>query len=139
MKRILAIALLALVFGMGAAHAQRTPVPIINHENVAIVTSGSAKPTADAVKKAIMTAATEKNWTVSHVAGRNALQAQLNVRGKHTVVVEIELSDTTYSIRYVNSINMKYKVEDGVPVIHPFYNRWVSQLMDTIRAELLKI
>jgi hypothetical protein len=33
---------------------------------------------------------------------------------------------------------MKYGVQDGVPVIHPFYNSWVTELMESIRVTLLR-
>ena len=133
------VLLLAAVFLAGVAHAQRQPVPIVNHENVAITTSSATTPAPDAITKAIINAAQARKWTVMHVAGSPKLQAKLFVRNKHTVVVEIENTATTYSIRYVSSIDMKYGVEDGVPVIHPFYNRWVSDLMEGIRSELIKL
>jgi hypothetical protein len=123
----------------GQALAQRQPVPIVNHENVAITTQ-SAKPlTLEEVGKAIVTGARNHKWTVSPVAGQPKLQAKLDVRDKHTVVVEIDYSETAYSIRYLSSINMKYRVQDDVPVIHPFYNRWVSDLMKGIDSELAKL
>jgi len=130
---------LATILLAGAVHGQRQPVPIINHDNVVVTTSSAKTPTIEAVTKAIIEGAHARKWTVSHVAGTPKLQAKLFVRNKHTVVVEIENTATAYSVRYVSSIDMKYGVENGVPVIHPFYNRWVSELMDGIRTELQKI
>jgi hypothetical protein len=31
---------------------------------------------------------------------------------------------------------MSYRIEDGTPLIHPNYNRWVDELIDSIRTEL---
>ena len=139
MNFIRVLALLGAVLLAANAHAQRQPVPIVNHENVAVTTSSATAPTPEAVTKAIISAAQAKKWTITHVAGSPKIQAKLFVRNKHTVVVEIESSANAYSLRYVSSIDMKYGIQDGVPVIHPFYNRWVSELMDGIRSELTKL
>jgi hypothetical protein len=56
----------------------------------------------------------------------------------HTVIVDIVPGPDSYSVRYADSINMKYGVENGSPVIHPFYNKWVDELIDSIRVELKK-
>lgn len=139
MNLIRIIVAAATILLAGHAHAQRQPVPIVNYENVAITTQSAKTPAAEEVGKAIITGAQNRKWTVSHVAGQPKLQAKLLVRNKHTVVVEIEFSETAYSIRYVSSIDMKYGVKDGVPVIHPFYNRWVTDLMDGIKTELTRL
>jgi hypothetical protein len=34
---------------------------------------------------------------------------------------------------------MKYGIENGKPVIHPFYNDWVDQLVRAIDAEVKKL
>jgi hypothetical protein len=133
------IAAVAVLLLAGQAQAQRQPVPIVNHENVAIATQSATTPTLEQVGKAITAGAQNRKWTVSHVAGQPKLQAKLDVRSKHTVVVEINYSETAYSVQYLSSINMKYRVTDGVPVIHPFYNRWVSDLMEGIKAEVAKL
>jgi len=44
-----------------------------------------------------------------------------------------------YSVKYVSSVNMKYEVQSGTRVIHPFYNKYVEELIQSIRAELLKL
>jgi hypothetical protein len=139
MKLVYVIAFLAAALPAAGVHAQRQPVPIVNHENVSVVAAKPGAISADAITTAIMSAAQAKKWTVAHVAGSpNKLQASLFVNNKHTVVVEIENTDRAYSIRYVSSIDMKYGVQDGVPVIHPFYNRWVTELMESIRVTLLR-
>lgn len=129
----------AAVLLAGTAEAQRQPVPIVNHENVVVATQSRKTPGIDEVEKAIIAGAQNRKWTVSHVAGQRKLQAKLFVRNKHTVVVEIDYSETAYSVRYLSSIDMKYGVQDGVPVIHPFYNRWVTDLMAGIQLEVAKL
>jgi hypothetical protein len=123
-----------------AAHAQRTPVPIVNHENVVIVTGSGKAPGIAAIKKAIVTAgqAGKRKWTVAQAVDGSILQATYQVR-THTIVVDIAVQETSYSVRYASSIDMRYKVEEGIPVIHPFYNNWVDELMLSIRTELVKL
>jgi hypothetical protein len=134
------------------AHA-RTPVPIINYENIAIATSSGKALQAEQVKQAITLAATSKNWTVN-VSADGSILATLVVRNKHTVVVKIDYDTSKYSINYNDSKNMKYGIIDVQPTItssntdqshngqgeiHPFYNKWVQELKDAIQAELLKL
>jgi hypothetical protein len=121
------------------AQAQRQPVPIVNHESLLVAISSATPPTAELVSKAIINGAQARKWTITRVPESSKIHAKLFVRNKHTVVVEIENTATTYSVRYVSSIDMKYRIEEGVPVIHPFYNRWVNELIESIRTELVKL
>lgn len=136
MNKMRVILFLGAVLASASALA-REAVPIVNHENVAITTSG--KPaSADKVKQAIMTAATAQKWDVS-AAQPGTLTATLHVRGKHTVVVDILYTADHFSVKYRDSVNMKYEVKDNTPVIHPFYNKWVQRLVDAIQVETKKL
>ena len=115
----------------------REVVPVINHDNIAVATSSGKAPAAEQVKQALLTAAGARGWEVAPQAD-GKLQATLIVRNKHTIVVEIAYSDQKYSLTYKGSSNMKYGQRDGQPVIHPFYNKWVQDLKEAIRLELLK-
>ena len=90
------------------------------------------------LKEAILAGAAAKNWTVAQQADGN-LQATLKVRGKHTVIVLITYTPVKYSLAYQDSIDMNYGQRNGEPVIHPFYNTWVGELKESIRAEMLKL
>lgn len=135
--RILAV--IALLFAPLVAHA-RQPVPIVDFLENTVFTSSERALTVDQVRDAITAAAQSRSWQTSRSSKGDALQATLHVRGKHTVVVEVSYSDKSYSITYANSTNMKFSndPETSVRLIHPFYNRWVSELREAIRAELLK-
>ncbi|MBI2769171.1 MAG: hypothetical protein HYX47_06090 [Burkholderiales bacterium] len=128
--RILVLAALSAV-SLHAA-AQRAPVPVMNFENIPV----SAAASADKVKQAIQSAATARQWEVREEApGR--MVATLHVRGKHTVVTDILYSPTSFSLKYRDSVNMKYSPgADGRGMIHPFYNRWVEDLKEAIRANI---
>jgi hypothetical protein len=136
---IRAFLLFASLIVAAGAEAQRLPVPIVNHENLLVAVSSKTAPTTDTVTQAIVNGAQARKWTISRIPDSSKIHAKLFVNKKHTVVVEIENTATTYSVRYVSSIDMKYGVENGVPVIHPFYNRWVNELIESIRTELVKL
>lgn len=153
----LLILVLALPFGALA----REGVPIIEHNDI-LVSTGSGKPaTEDQVRDAIINAAGAKNWEVTRSANQSSLTATLNVRGKHSVAVSIPYSADKFSVKYLNSVNMNYRLSDvtvienssdltkvntpapatgpGTPLIHPSYNRWVQDLMRGIQFELKKL
>lgn len=136
MKKVRAFLFLATAL-VSTSVLAREAVPIGNHINVAIITSG--KPaSADKIKQAIMAAAAAQKWNISETQP-GTLTATLQVRGKHTVVVDIPYTADHFSVKYKDSVNMKYEVKDNVPVIHPFYNKWVQQLVYAIHAETKKL
>lgn len=123
-----AIASLSLLVGCG-----RATVPIVNYNDVGFVTS--KKITLSQAKTAITAAAVAKGWVVND-KGPGKMTATLTVREKHTVVVLITYTATSFSINYVDSTDMKYGIRHGEPSIHPFYNDWVKQLEETIEIEI---
>jgi hypothetical protein len=116
----------------------REPVPIINHDNISVATNSGKTLQLEQVKQAIQAAAGAKAWTIAFQADGKLL-ATLHVRGKHTIVVEIAYAADKYSLQYRDSTNMKFGELNGSKVIHPFYNKWVLELKDAIRIELLKL
>lgn len=116
----------------------RQTVPIVNYDKLAVAVNSGKAPQAEQVKQAILAAAGSKSWSVATQADGKLL-ATLQVRGKHTVVVEIAYASDQYSLTYKDSTNMKFGAGDGQPLIHPFYNKWVQELKEAIRIELLKL
>jgi hypothetical protein len=136
MKNFLFI-LLSLFIFVGSAQARST-VPLVNLENEAI-SAFSGKPlTLDDVSKALRLAAFQRGWRIEEV-GPGAALATLEVRGKHTVKVDITYTEKSISFKYKDSINMKYANEEGQAVIHPFYSKWVRNLLSDIHAELVRL
>ncbi|MBN8452021.1 hypothetical protein [Accumulibacter sp.] len=131
------LAIVALLVVSLAAQA-RQPVPIIDYPSNTVSTRSGKALTVEQVREAITAAARSHSWQTSPSPSGDGLQAVLNVRGKHTVVVNISFSAQAYSITYHDSTNMKYSNDPDtkVRVIHPFYNRWVSELREAIRMEL---
>src|SRR5262249_20263223 len=136
MKRILFVLATSLI-ACGAL--ARDLAPVVDYDNVAVVT-GSGKPaSAQAVSVAISNAAArgKRGWNVQRTAA-DKMRATYHVR-QHIVVVDIGYSDKAYSIHYAASDNMKYSDASGKKVIHPFYNGWVDELKQGISAELSKL
>lgn len=136
MKYWMTVMSLLLALFSGGAWA-RADVPIINHENVAITTLSGKTLESSQIQQAIGAACAANGWTMAP-SGDNKLTASLLVRGKHTAIVDIIWTTGAYSIRYKSSVNLNYMEKDGVPMIHPFYNKWVSALRDSISRELAK-
>jgi hypothetical protein len=126
----------AALFSLNAI--ARTPVPIINHDNIAVATNSGKTLQLEQVKQAIQSAAAAKTWSIAFQSDGKLL-ATLHVRGKHTIVVEIAYAADKYSLQYRDSTNMKFGELEGTKVIHPFYNKWVQELKEAIRIELLKL
>lgn len=148
--------MMTLSFG---SHARET-VAIIDHNDIPVMTGSSKPVTSEQVRDAISAAATSLRWDVSKSPSQDMLSATLLVRGKHTVVVSIPYSAEKFSIKYQNSINMKYELAGppsggnsdlikmgsaaketpaGTPTIHPAYNKWVQELRQAIQAQLRKL
>jgi hypothetical protein len=125
-----------LLLGMSvAAHAARV-VPIINYESVPVPIVPGKQITVDDVREAIVAAAKQRQWSVSE-RPNNVIHAAYSARGgKHVAVVEVRFTDKSYSIKYLDSVNLMYSEEGGQPVIHKAYNAWVSELRGAIDLQL---
>lgn len=153
--RLLKLMLVLMVLAKPAL--AREPVAIIDYNDIPVVTTTGKLVTADQVKNAISNAAISRNWQLNKSPNQDLLSATLHVRGKHTVVVSIPYSPEKFSLKYESSVNMKYtpgeaggtsmsgnvnRVSQDTatgPRIHPFYNRWVQDLMQAIKLELNKL
>ena len=127
---VLVAAFVATAFARGA-------VPVVNYDNVAFTTGTGKKPASADVQRAIVRAANQLQWAVTSVDD-NTMVASINVRGKHTVTVDISWTAETYSIRYKSSVNMNFS-EQPAPVIHPSYNKWIDNLRVGIQKELSQL
>jgi L-cysteine desulfidase len=95
--------------------------------------STTKKASDDKIFKAIKAGAYTRGWHVKKIKEGEA-QASINVRGKHTAVVQITYNKNSYSINYLNSQNLKYNAEKNT--IHKNYNSWVMNLNRAIQFEL---
>lgn len=130
MKRTLAAcAVLLLLSAMVGCRTTQLHSPIMSNVPVQL--------NEQQIQKSIMKGCIEAGWTPRLVAD-NTIEASILVRGKHTVVVSIPYSHTGYQINYKDSTNMEYKMagKDGMPAIHPNYNKWVARLRQIIDRNL---
>ncbi|MDR2874727.1 MAG: hypothetical protein LBV44_02195 [Methylobacillus sp.] len=113
----------------------RKPAEVLDLANLPVATGSQKKLSAAQIKNVITSAALSRNWQISNVTD-TSLDAALQVRNKHTIIVNIPYSANSYSLMYKDSINMNYAACDGARYIHPNYNVWVSQLKTAIDLQL---
>lgn len=114
------------------------------------VTTNKKQASVEEVKKAIITAGASLGW-IMHTTSPNHLTATLHVR-THMAKVDIHFNAKSYSIKYIDSTNLKYEPagtetidEDGVSssnnkaIIHKNYNSWVTNLDRAIKAQFSTI
>ncbi|RJX30786.1 MAG: hypothetical protein C4516_08510 [Oxalobacter sp.] len=121
----------------GCYRGARLPALVVNHDNIPLTTAGKKTLSTTDIQNLIIEAgrSMRRPWSIeSQSPGK--LLATLNVRGKHTVMVDITYSTTHYSIQYKDSVNMSHAVCEGYAFIHPNYNQWVKQLKESIDNKL---
>lgn len=137
--KLVKTALFVLALIVSGSAAARHPEPIVNYANVAVVAASGKPLSVDQVRQAVRTAAQARGWSVVEQAN-GKMAAALSWNGnKHTIGVDISCLPASYSIDYRDSINMKYGTLNGQPIIHPHYNRFVRELNEAIRSELMKL
>lgn len=99
-------------------------------------TNGQA-PTVAAIDDAMRRALAEHEWTIK-AAEPGRIHAALVVRTKHFVEVEIRFDASKYSIVYLSSVNLNYRLDSKGERIHPNYHKWVRWLADSFLANLAK-
>jgi hypothetical protein len=138
----------AAFMAVSTAAFARPPEAIIDYHDVG-VTTGSGKPlSANQVSLAIQMAGKNKGWSIVNRGDGKLVGRYSWKRDKHIMFVEITPANGSYSIVYRDSVNLGYAPEaawesqesggdEKVPVIHPFYNRYVKALIEAIRFEFL--
>jgi len=105
-----------------------TSKPIVNPSRTL---TPEVQASQEQVKQAIVTALTKREWSVQRV-NPGQIQAEITVREKFHVEIDINYSADGYTIVYRDSSGMGY--QDGK--IHKNYLRWVRFLDQDILAEL---
>jgi hypothetical protein len=78
-----------------------------------------------------------EGWRMTSNDKKGHLVAEIVVRSKHTLVIDITYTDSTYELRYKSSENLKYQSGDGgVPQIHNNANKWLRKLHKAISLQL---
>ncbi|HVJ61667.1 MAG TPA: hypothetical protein VM555_03035 [Tahibacter sp.] len=123
----LAVLLLLPVLLMLMAARQ---APLVDPDPIAI----PAKITDAQVAKSIRGALINRKWTVTDEKP-GEIKSTLMVRD-HKVRIDITWDKRQIAIRYVDSENLKYEVENGKKLIHKNYLGWINNLVTDISANL---
>lgn len=108
----------------------KQPTLVLNIEESPIITTAE-NISAKNISKAIVQAGIRRGWIMKPIKGTNEIIGTLNVR-THMAKVSIRYTDEFYSIKYLDSSNLRY---DGQH-IHKKYNSWVLNLDRDIRVKL---
>jgi len=138
MKRFAQTLLIAGALLAAQAALARGLVPVVERPSEPIVTGSGKTVNGEAFKNAVMNGGAAMKWEVVPAADGKSLRATYRVQNKHVVMVDIVPGPESFAVKYADSVNMHYTVQNGAPVIHPSYNKWVGQLVDSIRVELKK-
>ena len=136
--RLLAVGI--LIFAAACAHRPRVM-------NVSLVPVGATKDfvTDQDVKAVITRAATSLGWSTREMSPGTLIATK--TEKDQTALVNITYQMSAYSIRYLDSRNLKYQVRptsDITGTIHDFseatidkkYNEWVQSLDQAIQRQL---
>ncbi|NOY15793.1 MAG: hypothetical protein GXP23_02455 [Gammaproteobacteria bacterium] len=110
----------------------RWAVPLLNPGSI----SWGCDLSMSEVKKGINTGLAAKNWIPSNEQ-TGYTQGKIVVRGKHTLVVDINYTNSRFDIKYKSSNNLKHSIDSaGVEKIHPNANSWMENLKNSITTVL---
>lgn len=120
--------LMLLIIGLFTACGRINTVQTFDNSNFFSVNKAKAK-----IERAIKNGAANKGWQTRKI--RNGLiQANILVRSKYFVSVNIDYTSKGYTISYNKSRNLKYNPQTNE--IHGSYNKWVKILQDNINFQL---
>jgi len=92
------------------------------------------------VVQGITAALIGRGWALTQNDSKGNLVAQILVRGKHTLVIDIAYDKKSYDVTYKSSINLNYKDNgDGTAVIHGNANKWLANIHGDIARQLAAI
>lgn len=130
MTRHLTVFALMFVFCLSVATGCKSRTTVSDPLPVAIQGLDKSK-----VEKAIGDALPKRGWEFVEKKGM-VITARNIIRGRHTVVVDIDYSGDEVLIKYADSENLEYEEEGGVQYIHKNYNTWVSYLRQDIASAI---
>lgn len=79
-----------------------------------------------------------RGWNVTKKESDGTMVAQIIVRGKHTLVVDIAYNEKSFDITYKSSDNLNYKDKgDGTATIHRNANKWMRKIHQDIAKQLV--
>lgn len=107
--------------------------PVYNVTEKPVVTVAGKTASLEDVGKAITRAGGTLGWQMKQIEPGYIL-ATLKLR-EHVAIVDVRYTASAYSITYKDSTNVKY---DGAR-IHGNYNRWILNLDNAIKTQLINL
>ncbi len=132
-RRLLALALATTVLAGTALAAHASAQTMIEPERVAVTVQG-AEATQDpaALRRIIGDAAARHGWRVTRDQPGCVTLTVASTDLSATVDVFYDAGG--FQIKYRTSVAMNYEVDDGRILIHPRYNKWITELGNEIRS-----
>jgi hypothetical protein len=98
-----------------------------------------AKVSADKVEKIVKQALIARDWIPKSVgAGKiEAAYSNSGHGGAYMAKIAVTYSNKEVTIKYLDSVNLKYQEKGELRTIHPNYNRWINFLVKDINTQLL--
>ncbi len=128
-----ALAAAMAVSACASGGARTAPIENVQEAPYGASVSGARSLSLTEYENAIIRAGAGRGWVFQREAPGH-LVGTVEVRGKHTAVVDVYFNTKDFSIVYKDSTNLNYNAEKHV--IHPNYNSWVSLLEQDIRKQV---
>ena len=125
-NRFLVLCLLPLLLLLMALR----DVPLVDPDPIAIPAGVKTEAVGRAVRQALNT----RGWSVTE-ENPGEIKSTLHLRD-HTARIVVSWDARQLRIKYVDSQNLKYHMEDGRPYIHKNYLGWVQNLSHDISGAL---
>ena len=104
--------------------------PLVDPPPVDVPAAISNKEAMTILRKTLI----QRDWVLTRDSA-NEVEGKLNVR-THSISVRFQLHDKKISFKYLDSVNMDYKVDRrGNPVIHRKYAGWMNNVAAALNRE----
>jgi hypothetical protein len=78
-----------------------------------------------------------RGWVITDRDAKGLIVAQIVVRNRHTLVIDIAYTNKTFDLTYKSSDSLNYKVKkDGTVEIHNNANRWMTNIRKDMSMQL---
>ena len=133
-RRRVAPVLVAAVMAVATGSAGASPQTMVEPRRVELAVRGAGQPPDPlAVRRVILAAAATRGWqATSDQPGMVTLVASAR---EHSATVDVVYDAGGFLLRYRDSVGLDHAVDGDRTVIHPRYNKWVTELSNEIRRE----
>ena len=105
---------------------------MIEPERISVAVRGAGTADDDAaMRRVIVDAAARHGWVVS--GDRPGCMTLSVSTREHAATVDVLYDGGSFQVKYRTSVEMDYEVDGGRVLIHPGYNKWVTDLGNEIR------